>query len=429
VSRVPGPWEFRRGYVRALLRRPLSEWLRDRRLPDPLAPDRWPARDDSRPRAIIQISPALQPNGLPVSYGDVTMLEACRAELSRRGFGVLVMTRVAGHAERIRAQRPSLFIDCAGFVYSASHKRSMRGAHAAGITAANAAAARAAGAVTVTAPQTYGPFDGDEATELRARVCEMVANMDLVYARDPLSAQMIQDLTGAAAAQAPDTAFLYQPPPVEQGQRILAACGVEPGRPDAPVVGITPNRQLFDRWPGYMDAMEHLTRDLMAAGAQVVVIPHEQGRFGRREKHDQLLSRWLAERTGAATLAKPGRLPRYAEVEHIHGIAAALGALDLLVSGRFHTALRALAVGVPTLVFSWSHKFEALLRTVELPPDEYVLRLSDFGPTAGGVGAQRLVEALRSRDQTRRHLLATVPGVRARCQEFFDRISERALQR
>jgi len=69
------------------------------------------------------------------------------------------------------------------------------------------------------------------------------------------------------------------------------------------------------------------------------------------------------------------------------------------------------------------------LRTVELPPDEYVLRLSDFGPTAGGVGAQRLVEALRSRDQTRRHLLATVPGVRARCQEFFDRISERALQR
>jgi polysaccharide pyruvyl transferase WcaK-like protein len=424
VNRPPGFWEFRRGYVRALLRRPLGQWLRDRRAPDMLAPARWPARNDGRPRAILQISHALQPNGLPVNYGDLLVLEACRGELTRRGYVVLALPREAGHEERIRAQRPALFIDCAGFVYSASHKRSMRGAEAAGITTANAAAARAVGAVTATAPQAYGPFDGQEAAGLRDRVRTMAAGMDVVYARDALSAEMIQEVTGVAARQAPDSAFLYEPPPVEEGRRVLEGCGVKAGRSDMPVVGITPNRQLRDRWSGYMEAMERVARDLMAAGAQVVTIPHEQGRFGRREAHDQMLARWLAERTGALTLAKEGRLPRYAELEHIHGIEAALGALDLFVSGRFHSALRALAVGVPTLVFSWSHKYEALLRTVELPPAAHVLRLDEFGPTAGGAGAQRLVEALRCRDQTRRHLLEIMPGVQARCGEFFDRVTE-----
>jgi polysaccharide pyruvyl transferase WcaK-like protein len=388
---------------------------------------KWFDPHDNKARAIVQVSPALQPNGVFVNYGDAVMWWAGRQQLEKRGWSVICLPRGRVECERLKAQATHLFIDCAGFIYSSAHHKSMSSAINANITMQNAKCCKESGAIIVSAPQTFGPFDASIDSELNREIRGMIEQMDLICARDEFSAkylgQLFPDGDSSKIRMAPDLAFLYEIDSREEGHRFLSRKGLTAGRRGQPLVGLTLNRQLYDRLPSYLDTMQKVIDFFRATKSQVVLIPHEHGRFGGGEKDDQYLCNYLANQTGVATLSKEERLSRKAEVEYIRALEAAISNLDFLVAGRFHAALRGLAEAVPTVAFSWSHKFEMLFKTVGMSDGRNVISLKNL--TASGADTlvcDRLEEAWNRREETKEHLIKTIPPVKERVTNYFEEI-------
>lgn len=377
-----------------------------------------------KPRAIIQVSPAVQPNGVFVNYGDANMYWAAKDQLEKRGFSVMALPREKVDCDQLKAQAAELFIDCAGFAYSILHKSSFRSTQAAEITAHNAGCCREAGATAVTAPQTFGPFAGGSNNELNLHVRNMADQMNFIYARDSLSGEHLGRVYPKVSSKvriAPDLAFLYQPNSLQAGVRLLSRRGLAVARGARPIVGLTLNRQLYCRVPSYIDMMKTVIDFFKAKKTQIVLIPHEQGRGGQGERDDQFLSNALATQTAIPTLSKKRRLSRNAELQYINAVDGAIGAVDFLVSCRFHAAVRALSENVPSVAFSWAHKFERLFQTVQMSGHDNVVTPEDIAAgEAVDIIYAKLEKAWAMREATRHHLVNTIPVVRRQVAEFLD---------
>jgi polysaccharide pyruvyl transferase WcaK-like protein len=390
---------------------------------DPLSGDvEWYAEAAPSPRAIIQVSPGVQGNSMFVNYGDQLMFWAIEEALIKRSYSVLRVPRVALSGRQLKRQRPDIFLDLGGFIYSGLHHKGMKSIQAADATWRNARACRRAGAFVVSAPQTFGPFPGGDDDLLAQSVRRMVTEFDAIYVRDVLSLSHLRELSPGLEAKvriAPDIAFLWEADPAA-GRDVLARAGVDTTRP---VAGIIPNRQISQRDDTYLDVMAEVIRFLRDAGAEVVVIPHERGRYGKNERDDIYLCRLLAQRTGAASLALPKSdtpPPAEEEARYIREVEAAIGALDFLVSGRFHGALSGLAQGVPTVAYAWAHKYPPLFADLGLSPEECILGGHGAAATSAGMALERLAAAWQRRAATRAVLGRTVPEVRARINRLVE---------
>jgi polysaccharide pyruvyl transferase WcaK-like protein len=404
--------------LRAALRRVLRT--------DPIARDvEWFAEAAPPPRAIIQVSPGIQRNNMFVNYGDQLMYWAIKEALVRRNYSVLRVPRTALPPRQLKRQRPDVFVDLGGFIYSGLHHKGMKSIEAADATWRNARACRRAGAYVASAPQTFGPFPGGNHDPLARSVRRMVAEFDVIYVRDAVSLSHLRELSPGIEAKvriSPDIAFLYEADPVA-GREVLARAGLDTSRP---VAGIIPNRQISQRDDTYLAVMTDVIRFLRDAGAEVVLVPHERGRFGKDEKDDIYLCRLLAERTGAASLALPKSdtaPPAEAEERYIRETEDAIGALDFLVSGRFHGALSGLAHGVPTVAYSWAHKYPPLFADLGLSPDECILGGQGSAATPAGLTLETLAAAWQRRAQTRAVLTRTVPELRVGLNDLVDGLS------
>lgn len=390
-------------------------------------PIKWFDPHDNKARAIVQVSPALQPNGVFVNYGDAIMWWAGKQQLEKRGWSVMCLPRELVQCERLKGQAADLFIDCAGFIYSSAHHKSMSSARNASITMQNAKFCKDSGAIIVSAPQTFGPFDESLDSELNREIRSMIEQMDLIWARDEDSAkylgQLSPDIARSKIRIAPDLAFLYEIESREVGHRFLSRKGVTIGRQVQPLVGLNLNRQLYDRVSSYLDTMQRVIDFFRAKKAQIVLIPHEHGRFGRGEKDDQFLCNYVASQTGVASLSKEERLSQKAENDYIKALEAAIGSVDFLVSGRFHAALRGLAEGIPTVAFSWSHKFQMLFKTVGMAAESNVVPLENLmASNAGAFVCDKLEEAWNRREETKEHLVKAIPEVKGQVTNYFDEI-------
>ncbi len=387
-------------------------------------PIEWFDTNDNKPRAIVQISPAVQANGVLVNYGDVLMYWVAQQELEKRGFSIMCLPREKADCERLKAQGAKLFLDCGGFIYSGSHHKALRSAQAASITAHNASCCKEGGGIAISAPQTFGPFPSNPEEDLNLQVGKMLNQFDLIYGRDPISVENLRQIDPDIDSKiqiAPDLAFLYKPESLEPGIRLLSSRGIDVKKGAKPILGLTLNRQLYDRVPDYLDTMEKVIEFFKAKDAQIVLIPHEHGRGGRNEKDDQFLSNYLAKKTKVATLSKPRKFSYQGEIEYIKAVESAIAKLDLLISGRFHVALRGLSEHVPTLTFSWSHKFEMIFQSLGMSPAEYVLLPEDFIVSEAGVFVcEKLEKAWLRRDETKRHLEANVPLIKQQVAKFLD---------
>ncbi|MEX2641801.1 MAG: polysaccharide pyruvyl transferase family protein [Balneolales bacterium] len=379
----------------------------------------WFEEKGSLPRAIVQVSPGVQPNGVFVNYGDQLMFWALQEALTSQKYEVLYLPRTAFAPRKLKRQRADIFIDLGGFIYSGSHHRGMKSIEAANVTQQNAQACKRAGAFVTSAPQTYGPFSGRRNGPLAKGIGRMINKFDTMYVRDPASLAHLCEVNPDVknkAQIAPDIAFLYRSD-AASGRALLKQAGLdtESGRP---IAGIIPNRQISQRSSTYLKDMKRVIGFLKTGGAQVVLIPHERGRKGVNEKDDRYLCRILAEESGVTSLAseKPAAYPSAKEeYRYIRGIEDVIGALDFLVSGRFHGALRGLAEAVPTVAFSWAHKYPPLFSDLTLPPDEFIIRSS-------GHTLETLAAAWQGRSGTKEVLERTVPDIRNRARRFVDEI-------
>ena len=212
----------------------------------------------------------------------------------------------------------------------------------------------AAGKPLVLSPQTIGPFTRQPHRRIAAWICTRAA---VVFARDPLSMQVLRDMAPAAdARQAIDVAFALpydRPAPARETIR----------------VGINVSGLLMNG--GYAGGNEYglaydypaLTRALVAAfttmpGVEVHLIPHVNAPGMPNDDDGIACDRLHAE------FPQTRRQPDFASPS---AAKSCIAGLDFLIAARMHATIAAYSAGVPVIPISYSRKFEGLYKGLDYP--------------------------------------------------------------
>lgn len=199
------------------------------------------------------------------------------------------------------------------------------------------------GTRVILLPQALGPFTTEK---IQAAMKTVAENVDLIFARERVSYELLTNLTGEQAniRQAPDFTNLIS--------------GVVPADFDVQQnrFCIVPNCRMLDKTDqqtrdAYLPFLITCTRYLLEKGAKPFVLVHEG-------KGDLA----LAEKLSAAVGGIP--IVRESGPLEIKGI---LGACSGTLGSRFHGLVSALSQGVPALATGWSHKYQMLFEDYGFP--------------------------------------------------------------
>lgn len=226
---------------------------------------------------------------------------------------------------------------------------------------------------------------------------------------------------------APDVAFAYRPEyslTSENDARVeelrdrltrLRAAGTQ-------IVAVVPSSlvdQRMSRSGGdYLDLLRTLVRDLLQRGVHVLVLPNatRAGLSVPRNNDITVVTR-LRDRLASDPEPPGPEAVSYVDFDlNTASIRSLAQPCSLLVTARFHAMVAALALGVPTLVLGWSHKYEEVLEM--------------FGCEADAVdiaGAQRELPAMVERmlaeqEATRDRIRKALPEVTAAAAGQFSQL-------
>lgn len=141
---------------------------------------------------------------------------------------------------------------------------------------------------------------------------------------------------------------------------------------DGDVVGVCPSvvmqKKVAARGGDYINQIVELIEHLRAQGKPVLLIPHSV-RTGTQRTHnnDMPLCREIHAR-----LRLGGDLLFVDRELTSQQLRYLIGRCTMFVASRFHAMVSSLAMGVPTLVIGWSHKYREVLEMFEL--EEWALR-------------------------------------------------------
>ncbi|AYY14896.1 hypothetical protein EF847_21625 [Actinobacteria bacterium YIM 96077] len=133
------------------------------------------------------------------------------------------------------------------------------------------------------------------------------------------------------------------------------------------VVALVPSSLVWKKMAreggDYVSLLHGLIGDLHQRGLHVLVMPNAtRADTDASRNNDIAVIRKLRERidTDPANVDSDG--VSYVDVDlNTASIRSLVGLCTLLVTSRFHAMVAALALGVPTLVMGWSHKYEEVL--------------------------------------------------------------------
>jgi polysaccharide pyruvyl transferase WcaK-like protein len=254
-------------------------------------------------------------------------------------------------------------------------------------------------------PQTYGPYRSARARELAQLAIRSAA---CAWARDEDSFLVLREILGDSFD------------PARHRCGVDMAFGLEPRQParipddvadalesDAPLAGVNvsgllaylpPRRLALD----YLDAMTHLVRALVDAGARVILVPHVHGPEGGPES-DLLAAEAIRERlSGVHTsrvLVLPGDLTA-------HEVKWVISRTDWFCGARMHATIAALSTMTPSIACAYSDKFAGVFASAGMR--DAVVDLRDV--TADELLSQALTSFHR-REESRSILRDTVPAV------------------
>lgn len=182
-------------------------------------------------------------------------------------------------------------------------------------------------------PQAFGPFE-----QVRAECAPAIAAARRVYARDPQSLEFL-------LASFPDSADKISigpdfTPSIRQLRTRL---------PDPPGnVPVVVNWNVYQRGDGeaYLRDLVTLIDESRARGDTPYALCHETA------GDERLIEQLRARRTDLAVVSGLNGLQ----------LRQIIGDADYQVSARFHACVSGLSQAVPTIIFGWSHKYEALAR-------------------------------------------------------------------
>ncbi len=268
-------------------------------------------------------------------------------------------------------------------------------------------------------PQCWGPF---YQPRLAKRIGEVLQQDHvLFFSRDEQSSSYLRELLGKeddSITPHPDIVFRYAGGNSRQGKQVLRSLGCSMNRP---VVGVSPNMQVYSRVRGKGTANEYLLalRDLVLHGlatkdVEVVVQPNTTNAYGSG-KDDRYICSLLASMVG-----RPDRCFCVTEGLSSEQTKGLIGTFEFLVASRFHSLVFALSQAVPVLAVSWSHKYRELLSPFGL--GEYVQEHD-------GIDSKALAElfdrAWDDRQKNSELIAAKSDEFRRDVDAVFDRTAER----
>lgn len=272
----------------------------------------------------------------------------------------------------------------------------------------------------VKCAQALGPF---ESRLNRAAARSLLPRMAAIVSRGAVTHRHLVDLGLTNIEEGADLAFALD---VTLADKSSAAGSVDTAFfRGKDVVGVSPSQVLRtstdtvggDYVAEVVAQIDFLTEEL---GRPVFLIPHSV-RMNATKLHNNDLPLC---RDIYARVASPSRV-LFPEGELTsQELRSLIGRCDLFVASRFHAMVSSLAMGVPTLVIGWSHKYREVLDMFGLS----AWALAHEAVTLE-VFRDRVRELDRAKGKVRRDLVASVPKVRAVAMLQLDTIERIARER
>lgn len=376
----------------------------------------------SKPRAAAIIPPAL-----PGSVGDAAMMSAAADMLRSRGFGRVDLfyggnwpldaeidhrletdsyffgSSAARHIELVDAiadYEAVLFVgaDVIDGAYASGSVRRR-------LSLVREAALSGRAGVILGASYNEAPVHG-----LEAFIRDMPENV-AICAREPASRGRMEIAFRRPILQTADLAFLLAPRP--QHRDAVAAIEWVASRRAVgdPVLGFNLNYLQVDREPTLLDAQIEAARMLVENGRSLLLISQDS----RTKRSDAVLAKTLIERLPHHLQSRTYLL----ETLSPGAIKAALGCVDVLVTGRLHALILALGAGAPGVAIGYQDKFEGLYDLLGMPRDQFLTYPGAV--IADPSSLVRLAEdALSEMDDLRAKIALQLPQLVAMSRANFD---------
>jgi polysaccharide pyruvyl transferase WcaK-like protein len=322
---------------------------------------------DTLPDVKLAVTPHFGPYDRRAHYGLLQKVTWKKWGRSRLGFSLLPPGFRAAYGMVTEDQVGAVF-DAAGFAFGDQHEASRTVHFADDVTRW-----KRAGKKVVLLPQALGPFEQPVIREAFKRVVDQA---DLIYARDPISFEYVQGLSGTSKhlRLAPDFTNLVKPAePMQQSEEVL----------------IVPNHRMVEKTGdaagAYLPFLARCVEAIESRGATWGLLLHDD-RIDRQlvDPFKQLLGRDFPVHSANDPIA----------------LKAMLGGAQLVIGSRFHALVGALSQAVPTIASGWSHKYEMLFEDyacpeMVLPIDAALDRIGQALEVGLGASRNQQVESLR----------------------------------
>lgn len=179
-----------------------------------------------------------------------------------------------------------------------------------------------------------------------------------ICARDPISRERMEEALNRPIRQVADLAFLLKPrledPIVHQAKNWIASRRTAGNQ----VIGLNANYLHAQKDPQILGALNILVQRLLRYDLSIMLIPHDT----RSEMPDQK----LLEQATAFVPARDRERIYMLPPESPGIVRAVMPELDMLATGRMHTAILSMSGGTPAFCFAYQDKFEGLLQFFDL---------------------------------------------------------------
>lgn len=270
--------------------------------------------------------------------------------------------------------------------------------------------ALAVGCPVIKVSQALGPFR-KWSNRLLARI--FLPRLKTIAARGEKSAQYLNELNLTNVERFSDVAFSLECSADDQKAADELLKEIPAGRT---LIGISPSQVVCklcreaDR--DYLGELETVVRELSRRGFHCVIFPHSaRAHTDKRHNNDLPVLREFAAR-----LAGVGNVTVIDRELDARVLRMLIGRMDVLLASRFHAIVSAMAVGVPTVVAGWSHKYAEVLAPFAM--DRQVMAYDAF---TAEKALTALDELLAHRDEISKRLRTTADAIRKDNQRFFER--------
>jgi len=231
-----------------------------------------------------------------------------------------------------------------------------------------------------------------------------------ICARDPVSRMRMEDALNRPIRQVADLAFLLRPKSDDTIVQEAKAWMESRRHAGDQVIGLNANYLHAQKDPNIVGALKVLVERLLRYDLSIMLIPHDT----RSEMPDQKL---LEEATSIVDVKDRNRI--FMLPPESPGIVrAVVPDLDMLATGRMHTAILSLSGGTPSFCFAYQDKFEGLLQFFNLENAELLSTPAELSAEPTLV-AEKIVAKLKEKKLFQERIHYYLPEVLALSERNF----------